>query len=151
MELRTIETLLEKYFNAETSLAEEQQLKEYFASNRVAPQLEHYRPMFGYYRAQQSTETFTRTLPLKQNKAVYYKWFSVAASVVLLAGLVTFYSAVNQSAPIQQDLGTYNDPEVAFRETQKALGMLSVHVNKGVESVQYIGEYEKTRKSVFKQ
>lgn len=149
MELRTIEKLLEKYFDAETTLAEEQLLKEYFASEGVAPQFAHYRPMFGYYTAQGAEETFTRPLPLRR-KVAYHKWFSVAASVVLLAGIVTVYH-LNGNDATQQELGTYDNPEEAFRETQKALNMLSVNVNKGVKSVHYIGEYEKARRSVFKQ
>ncbi len=36
MELNKIEEILEKYFQGETSIAEENQLKEYFSSSNVA-------------------------------------------------------------------------------------------------------------------
>nr|MBF6607889.1 hypothetical protein [Flavobacterium sp.] len=49
MESHKIEILIEKYFDAETSIAEENILREYFASANVAQHLERYRPMFAFY------------------------------------------------------------------------------------------------------
>ena len=150
MELRAIEKILEKYFNAETSIAEENELRAYFSSQDVAPHLEQYRPMFGYF-SQAGTQQFEKTIPLKSRRR-YVAWLSVAASVVVLAGVFTF---MNKEAtvvqPVQQEgLGSFEDPEVAFRETQKALDMLSKNVNKGVKSVNYLNEYEQSRKTIFK-
>lgn len=147
MELRAIEKLLEKYFNAETTIAEEKDLKLYFSSQDVAPHLEQYRSLFGYF-SQQAEQKFDKTIPLK-SKRHYAGWLSVAASVVLLGGLLIFYNNPESS---QDDLGTYDDPEVAFRETQKALNMLSKNVNLGMGSVHYVGkEYEKKTKEILKQ
>jgi hypothetical protein len=146
MELKRIEQLLDKYFDAETTIAEENQLKEYFSSPGVAPHLEQYMPMFGYFK-QEAAQKFDKTVPLK-NKRAYAQWISVAASLVLLMGMFAYFT--NQ--PAQDDLGTYNDPEVAFRETQKALNMVSKNVNVGINSVNYVGgEYEKSRKTIFKE
>lgn len=150
MELRAIEKILEKYFNAETSIAEENELRAYFSSQDVAPHLEQYRPMFGYF-SQAGTQQFEKTIPLKSKKR-YVAWLSVAASVVVLAGVFTFMNKeATVDQPVQQEgLGTFEDPEVAFRETQKALDMLSKNVNKGVKSVDYLNEYEQSRKTIFK-
>jgi len=146
MELREVEALLDKYFDAETTVAEENSLKAYFAGDAVAPHLQQYMPMFGYFAKQQELH-FEKKLPLK-NKVSLTKWFSVAASVVLLCGMFAWF--INGNGP-QQELGTYDDPELAFKETQKALQMLSGKVNIGVESVNYLGEYEKQRKTIFKE
>lgn len=145
MELQAIEKLLEKYFNAETTIAEEKDLKLYFSSPDVAPHLEQYKPMFGYF-SKQEEQKFDKALPLKTKKH-YAAWISVAASVVLLSGLLTFYNVQQQ-----EELGTYDDPEVAFRETQKALQMLSTNVNVGMGSVHNVGkEYEKATKEIIKE
>jgi hypothetical protein len=144
MELKAIEKLLDKYFDAETNTAEEKELKHYFSLPDVAPHLEQYRPLFGYI-SQETSQQFDKPIPLKTKKH-YAAWISVAASVVLMLGMFTFYN----SQPSEDELGTYDDPEVAFRETQKALNMLSENVNVGVSSMNYIGEYEKTRKTIFK-
>ena len=144
MESGQIEILLEKYFNAKTSIAEEKQLKMYFSSPDVAPHLEQYRPMFGYF-AQSGTQQYEKALPLQPRKK-YTGWLSVAASAVILLGVFTF---INRQ-PEQEDLGTFEDPEIALQETQKALTMLSENVNKGVSSMSYLEEYESSRKTIFK-
>lgn len=146
MELRTVEKLLQKYFEAETSIAEENMLREYFTSTDVAPHLEQYKPLFGYFEAEVN-QTFEKDLPLKLRKRNVVAWVSVAASVVLLSGL--FFITNNQSAGADE-LGTYNDPEIAFKETQKALNMLSSTVNVGVTGVAYLKEYEQSKQKVFK-
>jgi len=148
MELNKIEKLLEKYFAAATTIEEEKVLKDYFASSNVAPILVQYKPMF-VYAVQTKKEQFTATLSLKTKKRSYAVWLSVAASVIVLLGVAQF--TFNQyNKPQWQDLGTINDPEIAFKETQKALDMISVHVNKGIGSIKYINEYEQTKNKIFK-
>jgi len=147
MELQTIEKLLNKYFDGETTIAEEKDLKLYFSSPGVAPQLEQYRPLFGYL-SNQEQQHFDKPLPLK-TKRNYGGWLSVAASVALLGGMLTLY---NSQASQTDDLGTFNDPETAYKETQKALNMLSKNVNVGMGSVNYVtGEYNKSKEVIFKE
>jgi len=143
MESDRIDILLEKYFQGETSIAEEKELKNYFSSSDVAQHLEQYKPMFGYF-SQAKQHQFVQEIPL-QSKKRNVAWLSIAASVVVMLGVGTF--AYYNSQP--QDLGTYDDPEVAFRETQKALSLLSGNVNKGLESVKYVNEYEAAKDRIF--
>jgi hypothetical protein len=147
MELRKIETLIEKYLEAETTTVEERELKEYFSKADVAPHLQQYTAMFAYFK-HEATGSFTKQLPLKR-KINYTRWVPAAASVVLMMGMFAWYTA-NQPAP-SEDLGTYDTPEEAFAETQKALNLLSKNVNVGVNSINYLGEYEETRKTIFKE
>ncbi|WP_338647865.1 hypothetical protein V5J73_04315 [Flavobacterium sp. KS-LB2] len=151
MELVKIEDLIEKYFQGETSIAEENELRTYFSSSNVAQHLEQYKPLFGFYafaKEQQFTSQVPQ-LPKAGNIKRNATWLSLAASVVVLLGIGTYayYSAdvVNKS----QDLGTYDDPEEAFRATQKALSLLSDNVNVGIESVKYIQEYQTTKDKIF--
>lgn len=145
MELDRIEILLEKYFEGETSIAEENELKAYFSSADVAQHLEHYKAMFGYFSSAKE-QKFDQQIPLKSKK-LQVAWLSVAASVVILLGMFTFY---NRNISQSEDLGTYNDPEKAFEETQKALNLLSKNVNVGVESMQYVNEYQQSKNLIFK-
>ncbi|WP_162126067.1 hypothetical protein [Flavobacterium phycosphaerae] len=148
MALDRIEILVEKYFEAQTSIAEEKELKDYFTSPDVAQHLEQYKPIFGY-ATQAKQEQFTATIPLNTNKHKSVVWLSVAASVAVLLSVSLFtYNHYNQPKP--QALGTINDPEVAFRETQKALAMISEHVNKGIGSMSYLNEYEQSKNKIFK-
>lgn len=152
MEFSKIEDILEKYFQGETTIAEEKQLKEYFSSPNVAQHLEQYKPMFGYF-SQVKEQKLTQEIPL-QTKKRNVAWLSIAASAVVLLGIGTyFYTSEKNTAPVvaQSELGTYDNPEEALAATQKALALLSNNVNVGIESVQYIKEYEQSKNKIFKQ
>jgi hypothetical protein len=148
MALDRIEKLLEKYFEGETSIAEEKELKAYFSSSNVAQHLEQYKSVFGYF-SQAKQEQFTATLPLQSKKRTKVVWLSVAASAVVMLG-VGFFAYQNTVESTQENLDVINDPEVAFKETQRALALLSKHVNTGIESVSYLEEYEQSKNKIFK-
>jgi len=155
MELNKIEDILEKYFQGETSIAEENELKEYFSSPNVAQHLEQYQPMFGYF-SQVKQQKSTQEIPLfpkSRDKKRNLAWLSIAASVVVLLGIGTYLYSEKNAAPVvaQSELGTYDNPEEALKATQKALALLSNKVNVGIESVQYIQEYEESKNKIFKQ
>ena len=142
MVLNNIEKILEKYENGEATLKEEQQLKNYFSQETVAPHLEMYKPMFAYFSVNQQ-EQFTKDIPLipitiGTKKLFNYKWISVAAVAVLMIG---FY--VGKSFKNQNDLGTIEDPKIAFNEVSKSLEMISNHFNKGASTIGYLNEVKK--------
>lgn len=146
MESNSIEIILEKYFQGETNSAEELELKKYFSSSDVAQHLEHYTPLFVYF-AEAKEQKSSHKLPL-QTKKRNVMWLSIAASVVVLLGISTF---TYFHSPIKkEDLGTYENPEAAFAATQKALALLSENVNVGIESVEYINEYQYSKDLIFK-
>ena len=145
MALDNIEILLAKYFEAETTIAEEKELKDYFTGPDVAQHLEQYRPLFGY-AVQAKQEQYTATIPLHTKKRPTVLWLSIAASVIVLLGVSLFM--FNRPEPPRS--GAIEDPEVAFRETQKALAMISEHVNKGIGSMSYLNEYEQSKNKIFK-
>jgi hypothetical protein len=161
MELDKIEIILEKYFQGESTIAEEKELKDYFSSPNVAQHLQQYQPLFGYFsqvkeqKSTQELESLARTgaaIPL-QTKKRNVAWLSIAASAVVLLGIGTYYVSEKNTPPVvaQTELGTYDDPEEALAATQKALALLSNKVNVGIESVQYIKEYEQSKNKIFKQ
>ena len=132
MVLKNRENLLEKYENGETSLKEEQQLKSYFSQETVAPHLEMYKPMFTYFLVNEK-EQFTKNIPLKTKKTLNEKWSAVAAVAVLLISVYFSNPFV-----VQDDLGTYDDPEVAYNEVTKALELISSNFNKGAGKINYL-------------
>ncbi|MEA9412879.1 hypothetical protein [Flavobacterium sp. PL02] len=153
MESDKIEIILEKYFQGESTIAEENELKNYFSSPNVAQHLEQYKPLFGYF-SQVKEQRLTQEIPL-QTKKRNVAWLSIAASAVLLLGIGSYFylNNTNNTTPVvaKSDLGTYDSPEEALAATQKALAMVSHNVNTGIESVQYIKEYEQSKNLIFKQ
>ena len=138
MGLANIEELLKKYLDAETTIAEEKELKTYFSSDNVAPHLQEYQEMFGYFSTSKN-ERFTKTIQLKSQK-MNWKWLSVAASVVLLVSVYTGYQN-NQK----------REAERIYTETQMAFGMLAANLNKGNEAILKLQHFEYTKNKIFKQ
>ena len=130
MVLNNIETLLEKYNNAETTLKEEAELKAYFLSDNVAPHLEHYKPMFQYF-SESKKEQFTKDVPLNTKKTKLYQWISVAAVAILMLG---FFIPNWNSGP--KTLADYSPEEQQmYLEAKEALAMLSNNFNDGTSSL----------------
>lgn len=149
MEFYKIKIQLEKYFRFETSSAEENELRDYFSSSDVPPSLEQYKSIFGNLDMEKDPK-FDQEILLKSRNRNWL-WLSLMASVVVLLGIGAYGYISFYNADKDQNLGTYDDPEVAFRETQKALSKLSTNLNTGFESVKYIQEYEKSKNLIFKQ
>lgn len=149
MEFDKIKIQLEKYFKFETSSAEENELRDYFSSSDVPPSLEQYKSIFGNLDMEKDPK-FDQEILLKSRNRNWL-WLSLMASVVVLLGIGAYGYISFYNADKDQNLGTYDDPEVAFRETQKALSKLSTNLNTGFESVKYIQEYEKSKNLIFKQ
>lgn len=140
MVLNNIEKLLEKYENGETSLKEEQVLKNYFKNDTVAPHLEMYKSMFDYFLVNQQ-EQFTKDVPLKTKRIFNYKWISVAAVAVLMLGFYFNEPIVNSYN--EYAYGTYSEPQEALNELENSLAMISSHFNKGTSTVNYLDEMNK--------
>lgn len=149
MELNKIEILLEKYFEGETSIAEETELKTYFLSGNVAPHLKQYGPLFGYFAEEKSKKSNQELILVVQKRKTI--WWSIAASVVVLIGVGAYTYTTLGTVNETKELGTYDNPEEAFKATQKALSMLSKNVNVGIEGVQYLQLYQESKEKVFVQ
>jgi hypothetical protein len=162
MVLNSIEKLIEKYDNAETSLAEEAQLRAYFTSDNVAPHLEYYKPMFVYF-AQSQNEQYTKDVPLKPKRTILYQWISVAAVAVLMLGIIV----PNILGPSQEEIEqralameTYNKTMEALslvslgmnegKQQLNTLTMVSDNFNQGIEEASRLSEFSKTTNKIFK-
>ena len=143
MESRQIEGLLEKYLDAETSVQEEEKLKQYFACGNVAPHLVGYAPMFNYFSLAQE-ETFTGKIDYKSKKNRLYSFIAVAASIMILMGVISHQSTV------EADYGTYEDPELAMQKTKEALQMVSGLMNKGTDDLGYLQEFNNAKQKIVK-
>ncbi len=137
MELDRIEKLLEKYFEAQTTEAEEQVLRDYFTGDNVAEHLEQYSAMFSFFSSAKQ-ERFTKQVPLKTSK-VYYRWISVAAVAVLVFGI--YFGNQYQER---------REAEYAYLQTKKALGLLAQNLDRGTQKVAYLNEFEETKQKIYK-
>ena len=132
MESVKIETLLEKYFEAKTSIEEERFLKEYFSKSDIPPHLEVYKGMFNYFTSS-ALDTSKRNIQVT-NRSAYVKWLSIAAMLIFFVSLFGLYRK-NQVEKEQARL--------AYVETQKALQLISHSLNKGTEAMAHLENFNK--------
>ena len=104
-------------------------MKNYFSQENVAPHLEEYETLFGYFSTSKN-ERFTKTIQLKSRK-LNWKWLSVAASAVLLISVYTGYQNNQQ-----------RKAEKIYNETRLALGLLSENLNKGNNAIAQLQYFE---------
>lgn len=164
MVLSKIEQLIDKYENGETTLQEEQQLKNYFSQETIAPHLEMYQPMFQYF-IQTQKEQFTKDVPLKPKKTInLYRWIAVAAVAIVMMGI--YLQIDPQPKPktladlTPQELIEYNEAKevmalVSSKFTKAsnnliALNMVSSNFDKGTKQLNYMGEFSKATNKFLK-
>lgn len=145
---RNIDQLLEKYWEGTTSLAEEQAIRAYFLSDEVDERHRDLAPLFGFY-VQAEQEMSSRTLALKSDKKRAKRIPRLVSWIAIAACLVVAIRVAFVQQPIQEDLGTYQNPQEAMMATQQALGFLSEELNKGISSIEYINQYEQSKDLIF--
>ena len=164
MVLNSIEKLIAKYENGETTLKEEQQLKNYFSQETVPPHLEVYKSMFQYF-LHPHEEQFTKDVPLKPRKTYsLYQWISVAAVAVIMLGIFTQIDFKSQSRTLAdltpQERVEYEEAKEVFTlvssklnqgsENLMALNMVSSNFDKGADNIAYLGEFSKKTNKFLK-
>lgn len=141
MELVNIEKLVHKYLEAETTLQEEKELRNYFSSGNVAPHLQEYQMLFGYFLAEKD-ETYTKTIQLEPENSIKkknWRWLSVAATVALLFGTYFGYEYYEKRRVTQQ-----------YAQVMEALHLVSSNLKKGNEAVASLYTYENTVNKILK-
>lgn len=148
MELDKIEKLIEKYLEAETTVAEEKALKTYFTEEKVAAHLEEYKPMFQYFSSAKE-EQFTQQVSLdsiasvtEKRRKFSYKWLSVAAVGLLFFGI--YFGNVYREKQIEKEKA-----QIAYEQTKEALNLLAENFSKGTEKVAYLNQFEETRQKIY--
>jgi hypothetical protein len=146
MESQRIHILLQKYFEAESTRDEENELINYFTSGEVALELKPYVAVFSGLKELSVNENedlgddlMNYILESEHKEKLKYRWMwqivtGVAASVILVMLAVNFYS--NQS---QWD-DTFTDPQQAYAEASKTLEFVAGKYNKGLAQLEPIGK-----------
>ena len=150
-----IENLLKRYYNAQTSEQEEQELKDFFCHEEVPSHLQAEKEMFLQLQATDAPEGLEERLgnlidqwelseqkTQKKRRIFHLQWIgSIAASLLLVIGISLY-----QQEPQRKD--TCATPEEAYAHAEKALVMFSEALNKGISPMKNI---EKTNGNIRKQ
>jgi len=158
MDLKQVDRLLEKYWEGETSLAEEKELQQFFTYGEVPERLLVYREFFV---AREITlnpdlgldfdqEVLAKIHPDKEQT----RWTMIriaAIGIVLIItaiGLFKLDKSNQQAVVASQQEDTYQSPEEALSETKKAFAMISVAFNKGRQPVGKLAKLDETNNKI---
>ncbi len=142
MEFKQIEKLLEKYLDAETTLREEEMLRQFFQGDDVPAHLEEYRSMFVYF-AESGKETLPSSAPPTRTFSI--TWMGAAAAVVLALGTYGFYISEQERKEAQ-----LAEAREAYIQTRQALELLSINLDRGTQKLAYINQFEVAKSKIIR-
>jgi hypothetical protein len=149
-----IKDLLGRFYEGETSLAEEKQLLEVFRSGHFPPEFAAEAEQFlfcchagqeeipdpGFDEKMEEKLFSVPVLPLHTNRRRVLYLAGIAAAAALLIGILFTF---NHDFSGKNEAGTIRDPEIAYAEAQKALLLLSSNLNTGLYNVQRLRHFDK--------
>jgi hypothetical protein len=150
MDTGQIKSLIDKYFEGNTTLVEEQQLRDYFNGDHeipdvLAPAKNHFLlldPASEYSQDIQRLKLKISNLIDNQNfvlnqpqRSHTLRWLFAAATVAILigiAGMITYQKHKHASAD------TFSDPRIAYEEAKNTLLFVSSQMNEGIEPLSHV-------------
>ena len=144
MELANIESLLEAYFEGDTTLKQEELLRTYFKSDNVAAHLAPYISLFAGLEAARD-EVSERELRLPEPSESNRRWWlGIAASFLIAIGVGGYF--FSQPSYTQEE----KEAIAAFQKSKESLLLLSKNFNKGAEELAYLGQFTESKNRILK-
>ena len=160
--LEQIKQLLQRFYEGESTLAEEQELLDYFSQEPVPGELLPDKELF---EALQSTSGKPVDVPGSLNEKILsaideadekevrvrrVSWLSLsglAAGLLVLLGIYFMFLREEPSRNLIAE-DTYEDPMTAYREAKKALSFVSYKFSQGTGELQPLKEVNETMKTI---
>jgi hypothetical protein len=144
MDYNNIRKLLDKYWEGESSLQEETQLREFFTGTDVPEDLKTYQPLFQFFQMEQDKnlngdfdqrliqELKSSEKPTAKVRRLPYYLMRVAAAGLLLFSIYFVNEQWNQDS-YEAAASEEMTPEEAYAQTKQALLLVSAKMNKGTD------------------
>lgn len=165
MDSKEIGQLLEKYWNCETSLEDEQILRSYFSGPNVHDQLKDAADLFRFFESERKRsleENFDHDMMRSVKKTErttkvisMVRWVQVAriaagVLVMVAAGYFVRNEIMKSKDQVQALEDTFTDPKDALEETKKALMMISRSFGKAKEGAGKINLFNEAEQKIGK-
>ena len=158
MNSEQIHSLVEKYWNCETSVQEEKELQAFFSEGNVPGELRQYIPLFSYIRDEQSvtlsdgfSERLQNALEAEGKERyitirIFRPLLRIAVSVLLVIGVGISFYFISKQDNRPHFVETFEDPNAAMQQATFALEKLSHALRKSetasVETIQFIDDLD---------
>ena len=161
-----MKSLLEKYFNGETSIEEEKKILAYFSGNDIDPELLADKEYFDFLENEKTqllaqediSEKIWEAIEKSETKpTISFNQFTrfskvilaIAAGIVITivsVTLIKFEYSTKKDNQLFSD--TYSDPELAYQEAKKAMLFISEKLNKGTDPMQSLKSFNEGTKNL---
>lgn len=162
MNVNEIKTLLDRFYDGQTTGAEDEQLKRFFDSDDVPPEMAEEQAFFQQLHANtppvpdgleqriskqiDGWNTIEKT-STRRARIVSLRWIiGIAASLLLIFSIGLFVNSRTDEKDFATQQDTYDNPEDAYAETQRALMKFSKSLNKGLAKVDEATNKDKEKK-----
>ncbi len=137
--------LLEKYWEAETSLEDEKELRRLIKDAQASEELEEVNALFDHFDTESTIgldESFDESIleMISEEKATkvisisgYFKQYASIAAAVIVMVVSGYMFVQNQNQYASED--TFDTPEEAYAELKRQLLVVSNYMNKGNETM----------------
>jgi hypothetical protein len=151
MDIKEIQVLLEKYFEGETTLEEDQALLDYFSGENIDSKLRPWQQQFLLLQSGREPLVFDpefenrlaglieaeQVIPLREHKSRWITRLAVAAAIAVLIG-ISGVIVLNKEWHREKD--TFSDPQLAYAEAQKTLLFVSQKMNQGMKPLNAVSK-----------
>lgn len=160
MNFHRIEKLLEQYFDGSTSLEDEKVLKDFFEGDNIPPHLISLKDSFNYFSGKSSEEFLTESFDKKilaeidsfeidnkrqfRRRSIYFI-SGIAASILIIISIF-----INFNPFASKLTETFDNPEMAYEETKKALLLVSGAFNRGIKPIDNVSKFDDGMKELAK-
>ena len=159
MDSKNMEDLLKKYWDCETTLEEEKQLREYFGGNNIPDRWKDTAALFRYFEETKKKslndlafegQVIHKIHAPKKSRLVrlVYNTMRIAAGLAVVLAATWFIRNEIREATPQAVVDTYDDPKLAFEETKKALLMISKSFGTAEEQARKINMFNEAQEEI---
>jgi hypothetical protein len=133
-----INKILEKYWDAETTIQEEKQLLAYFKSGNIASEHVQYQDLFHYYNyvANIQLEDKIISLPARTRFGIRRNIIGLAASLIFMLSAGFFFVNNYINGPVyHENTIVITEEEEAMQITKDALAFLSIKLDESSRNI----------------
>jgi len=158
--IEKVRKILDRFYQGETSLEDEQWLQEYFSSTAVPEELLPDKELFKAFEGTKESIFVPRDLnskilktidreehrQLKSRRINLYSLSGLAAGLLALIAVYVFFLRTDEPAQLtgNQVTDTYEDPMDAYLEAKRTLAYVSGKLNTGTSEIRHMQQVSKT-------
>ncbi len=136
MKFENIDQLLEKYWEGETNLQEEKELRAYFNANNIAERHKESASIFQFYKSEslikmpEIKSESNKVVQLKTARKKPFYFYRIAAiGLVMLASIIGINKVTQVAQSTNYQITEVEDPKQALLITKHALALVKSKIN----------------------